>query len=157
MQTLEDFRTHHREIRAMIVRLERLLTAEQLQVRPNAMVAHQLICHLAERVKQHLAEEDRGLYPALLVHEDPRIKSIAWGFISGERPLRRLFEAYRQRWLADCELRFEPAFLSETRDMLGLIQDRIQREEQTLFPRLEQAIGRTPPPPPRAGAAASGA
>jgi hypothetical protein len=156
MQTLDEFRTHHQEIRAMIVRLERLLTEEQLQVQPNAMVAHQLICGLAERVKRHLAEEDRGLYPALLVHEDPRIKSVAWGFISGERPLRRLFDAYRQRWLADCELSFGPGFLAETRDMLGLILDRIDREERSLFPRLEQIAGPGPAVPSRPGGMAAG-
>jgi hypothetical protein len=151
MQILDDFRARHREIRQTISDLQQLLTEEQLRIRPNAMTAHQLICSLADKVKRHLAEEDKGLYPALLVHDDPRIKSIAWGFISGDRPLRRLFEDYRHRWLEYCDLRFGPRFLAETADMFHLILDRIEREERTLFPRLEATGMYRHSPPGEAG------
>jgi hemerythrin-like domain-containing protein len=141
MEILQGFRARHVEIRDMIGDLQLLLQPDQLRIRPNAKTAYRLLCELSDVLKQHLAEEDRGLYPSLLVHEDNRVKSMAWGFISGERPLRRLFDDYRKRWLAECDFTFSNEFLSETVDILDLVEQRIQREESLLFPKLEE-IGR---------------
>ncbi len=138
MPDLEEFRARHAEIRRIISDLESLLVPEQLRIRPNARTAYGLLCDLAVKVKTHLAEEDRGLYPPLLIHQDPKIKSMAWGFISGERPLRRLFDDYHRRWLKDCNFDLSDAFLGETREVLVLIVDRIEREENLLFPKLEE-------------------
>jgi hypothetical protein len=105
MSTLESYRHTHGELRQMIEDLRSLLTPEQLRIRPNAKTAYELLCDLGTKVRSHLAEEDRSLYPSLLIHEDPKVKSIAWGFISGEKPLaqdlRRLSQALAE------ELRFQ--------------------------------------------------
>jgi hypothetical protein len=120
----------------MIEDLESILTPEMLKIRPNAKTAYQLLCDLSDKVKEHLSEEDRGLYPSLLIHEDPRVKSIAWGFISGEKPLRKTFDDYYKRWLKNCDFNFTDEFLEETREIFAMLTDRIQREEQVLFPKL---------------------
>jgi hemerythrin-like domain-containing protein len=71
-----------------------------------------------------------------LIHEDPRVKSIAWGFISGEKPLRRTFDEYYKKWLKDCDFNFSDEFLEETREIFDMLTYRIDREEQVLFPKL---------------------
>lgn len=138
MEILDGFRSRHVEIRDMIGDLQSLLQPEQLTIRPNAKTAYGLLCDLADMLKQHLAEEDRGLYPPLLIHEDPKVKSMAWNFISGERPLRRLFDDYHRRWLKECDFNFSEDFLSETLEILHLVEERIVREENQLFPKLEE-------------------
>ena len=102
MYTLDGYRSTHAELRQMIDDLRSILTKDQLRIRPNAKTAFELLCDLGEKVRRHLAEEDRGLYPSLLIHEDPKVKSIAWGFISGERPLRKTFDDYHKHWLKNC-------------------------------------------------------
>ncbi|WP_295384269.1 hemerythrin domain-containing protein [uncultured Thiodictyon sp.] len=136
MQTLDGYRCTHSELRQMIDDLRALLTTEQLRIRPNARTAHELLCDLGERVRRHLAEEDRGLYPSLLIHDDPKVKSIAWGFISGERPLRKIFDDYHKNWLKNCDFNFSDDFVAETHEVFEMVGERIEREEQVLFPKL---------------------
>jgi hemerythrin-like domain-containing protein len=143
MQTLDGYRSSHADLRQMIDDLRSIMTVEQLKVRPNARTAYQLMCELASKVKQHLADEDRQLYPNLLIHEDPKVKSIAWGFISGEKPLRRTFDEYYKKWLKDCDFNFSEDFLEETREIFDMLSFRIEREEQVLLPKLVE-IGMFP-------------
>lgn len=136
MHTLDGYRSTHSELRQMIEDLRSLLTQEQLRIRPNAKTAFELLCDLGEKVRRHLADEDRGLYPSLLIHEDPKVKSIAWGFISGEKPLRKTFEDYHKHWLKNCDYNFNDEFLAETHEVFDMVGQRIEREERVLFPKL---------------------
>lgn len=133
---LDGYRSTHTDLRQMIDDLRSLLTTEQLRIRPNAKTAYELLCDLGERVRQHLAEEDCGLYPRLLIHEDPNVKSIAWRFISAEKPLRQTFDDYYSRWLKTCDFNFSEEFLAETRGVFDMVGERIDREEQVLLPKL---------------------
>jgi hypothetical protein len=136
MHTLDGYRSTHSELRQMIDDLRSILTAEQLRIRPNARTAYELLCDLGERIRRHLAEEDRALYPSLLIHDDPKVKSIAWGFISGEKPLRQTFDDYHARWLKNCEFDFTTEFLAETHQVFEMVGQRIDREERVLLPKL---------------------
>ena len=136
MQNLTSYRNRHAELTQMIDDLRQIMTPEMLKIRPNAKTAYQLLCDLSDKVKEHLSEEDRGLYPSLLIHEDPKVKSIAWGFISGEKPLRKSFDDYHKKWLKNCDFNFTEEFLQETSDVFEMLSDRIEREEQVLIPKL---------------------
>jgi len=136
MQTLEHYRGSHAELRQMIDDLRSILSLDQLKIRPNAKTAYELLCDLSEKVRGHLAEEDRTLYPSLLIHEDPKVKSIAWGFISGEKPLRKTFDDYYKHWLKNCDFNFTEEFIAETQEVFEMVGHRIEREEQVLLPKL---------------------
>ena len=136
MPDLTSYRNSHMALRQMIDDLKSILTPDMLKIRPNAKTAYELLCELGTKVRSHLAEEDRSLYPTLLIHEDPKIKSIAWGFISGEKPLRKVFDAYHKRWLKSCDFKFTDDFLVETHEVFDMVASRIDREEQVLFPKL---------------------
>lgn len=136
MSTLETYRNAHAELRQMIDDLCAIMKPEFLNIRPNAKTAYELLCDLGSKVTSHLAEEDRCLYPTLLIHEDPQVKSIAWGFISGEKPLRKVFDDYHKRWLKNCDFNFTEEFLTETLDVFDMVAKRIDREEQVLLPKL---------------------
>ncbi|MCB1859741.1 MAG: hemerythrin domain-containing protein [Gammaproteobacteria bacterium] len=123
----------------MLSNLKIMLKPELLGIKPNAQAAHEHLCLLGKKLKQHLSEEDRGVYPPLLTHEDPKLKSLAWGFISGEKPLRKQFESYYQKWLKECDFSFNEAFLQETEEVFSAIESRIQREQAVLLPRLEES------------------
>lgn len=136
MSNLESYRSSHAELRQMIDDLKSIMVPELLRIRPNAKTAYELLCDLGTKVRSHLAEEDRSLYPTLLIHEDPRVKSIAWGFISGEKPLRKVFDDYHKRWLKNCDFNFTDEFLAETQEVFEMVSKRIEREELVLFPKL---------------------
>jgi len=139
MNRLDDFRDRQSELLQMISDLKMMMKPEQLKIKPNAKAAHEHLCKLGDKLKEHLSEEDRGLYPPLLTHEDPKLKSLAWGFISGEKPLRKQFENYHRKWLKDCDFTFSENFMSETREVFQAIEARIDREQVVLLPKLEES------------------
>lgn len=139
MKGLDEFRSTQLEILEMIGDLKIMLKPEQLKAKPNAKAAHEALCALGQKLKDHLAAEDKGLYPPLLTHEDPKLKSLAWGFISGEKPLRKQFDSYYHAWLKDCDFSFSDKFMGETQEIFTLIEARIEREQTVLFPKLEES------------------
>jgi hemerythrin-like domain-containing protein len=135
MNTLDSYRDSHAELRQMVDDLQSLMTPERLRISPNAQIAYQMLCNLGQRVKCHLAEEDKELYPSLLIHDDPLTKSVAWGSILSEKPLRKRFEAYHKKWLKNCDFDFTDEFLAETYEFLEMIYQRIDHEEHVLLPK----------------------
>lgn len=137
--SLEALAAHRREISEIASTLRAMLSPDQLQIRSIAQVAKRLLCDLCGRVATHLIEEDEDLYPSLLAHGDIRIQHMAWGFQVGDRPLRRQFEAYDQRWLKDCDFEFTEQFLDDTVELLDAIEMRLKREQQVMIPQLEDS------------------
>ena len=135
MHDLAHYRNRHTDLLQMIEDLQQLLTPEMLRIRPNAKTAYLLLCELGSKVKEHLSEEDRGVYPSLLINDDPRVKSIAWGFISGERPLRQTFDEYHRKWLKNCDFNFTMDFPRESQGVFRMVAERIDRENRVLFPK----------------------
>ncbi len=139
MSTLESLRGSHSEMQEIIGDLRAMMTKEQLSIRPTAMTAHKLICELADKMKDHMVEQDRGIYPDLLTHQDPKLKSMAWGFLNGQKPMRKQFEQYHNKWLKNCDFKFSDDFIADTFEIFDMIEDRIQREETILLPTLEKS------------------
>ncbi len=137
MSAIENLKGSHTEMQEMILDLRAMMTREQLSIRPNAMTAHKLICDLAEKMKEHMSEQDRSIYPDLLIHRDPKLKSMAWGFLNGQKPMRKQFEQYHNKWLKNCDFNFSDEFIADTFEMFDMIEDRIKREESILIPTLE--------------------
>ncbi|MET0026270.1 MAG: hemerythrin domain-containing protein [Candidatus Thiodiazotropha sp.] len=139
MSTLENLRGSHTDMQEIISDLRAMMTREQLSIRPTAMTAHKLICDLADKMKDHMIEQDRGIYPDLLTHQDPKLKSMAWGFLNGQKPMRKQFEQYHNKWLKNCDFNFSEDFIADTFEIFDMIEDRIQREETILIPTLEKS------------------
>lgn len=144
METVSVLREQHAEILGMVEELHPLLNKEQLAIRPVAKTAHRLLCDLAVKLKDHLSKEDKELYPNLLTHNDLKVRSAAWGFVSGEHSLRQFFDAYRKKWLKNCDFEFDDEFLRETNQLLETLAARVEREERFLFPKLEAETEKGP-------------
>lgn len=139
MSTLESMKGSHADMQNIISDLRAMMTKEQLSIRPNAMTTHKMICDLAEIMKGHMSDQDRGVYPDLLTHQDPKLKSMAWGFLNGQKPIRKNFEQYHSKWLKNCDFNFTDEFVADTFEIFDMIEDRIQREETILIPTLEKS------------------
>jgi hypothetical protein len=119
--------------------LRAMMTKEQLSIKPNAMTAYNLICNLADKMKQHMSAQDKSIYPDLLIHQDARLKSMAWGFLNGQKPMRKQFDSYYAKWLKNCDFKFSDEFIADTFEIFDMIEDRIKREESILIPTLESS------------------
>ena len=139
MSTIENLKGSHAEMLDVISDLRAMMTKEQLSIRPNAMTAHKLICDLADKMKGHMSEQDKSIYPDLLIHQDPKLKSMAWGFLNGQKPMRKQFDSYHSKWLKNCDFNFSDEFIADTFEVFDMIEDRIKREESILIPTLENS------------------
>ena len=137
MHPVSFYQEQHVEILGMVEDLRPLLNKQSLELRPVAKTARRLLCEIAEKLKTHLAEEDKELYPSLLTHGDDKVRSTAWGFINGEHGLRQWSAAYNKKWLKDCNFEFTDEFLQETNQLLDALAARVDREERFLFTRLK--------------------
>ena len=138
MTTIAHLREAHGQLQEMIADVKTGLTVENLKIRANAKAMHTLLCDLAIKVREHLGEEDKEMYPQLL-KQGNSLKHTAWNFIAGESELRKEFEAYYKKWLKDCDYQVSDVFLQETHDIMKAILSRIEREEKVLFPQLESS------------------
>jgi len=137
MQPVSVYREQHKEILGMVEELRPLLDKRELEIRPVAKTAHKLLCELMVKVKDHLAHEDKEVYPELLTDSEAKVRTITWGLVSGEHSLRQWFEEYNKKWLKNCDFQFDDEFLRETKSLLDALAMRIEREEHLLFAKLE--------------------
>jgi hypothetical protein len=84
-----------------------------------------------------MSSQDQEVYPGLLIHEDPKLKSMAWGFLNGQKPMRKQFDDYYNKWLKNCDFNFTDEFLAETFEIFDMVEERIARERNILIPSLE--------------------
>ncbi|CAK0767612.1 Hypoxanthine phosphoribosyltransferase [Gammaproteobacteria bacterium] len=136
-EQIHDLQDTHIEIRTMITELKQVMNQEQLAVRPTARMAHHMLCDLTAIIHDHLAEEDKHLYPPLLSHEDPKIRNLVWGFLNGEKAVRKQCDDYRHKWLKECRFEFSDEFITTTLEMLDHVMMRIEQEETLLYPKLQ--------------------
>jgi len=137
MHPVDFYHDQHEALLVLVGDLRPLLNAESLKVRPAARGARKLLREITDKLKEHLASEDKELYPAFLAHEDEQIRTTAWGFISGQHALRHWTDQYQRKWLRDDDLELAEDFLKDTNELLELLAVRVEREERFLFPRLE--------------------
>lgn len=105
---------------------------------------------LARLLLAHLALEDRILYPALQRATDSRTRTTAASLHDETGALAERFSRYMAEWSDDRVAREWAAFCAETRDILTLLGDRIDRENRILYP-LAQAMQRGASPVARTG------
>ncbi len=139
MSTIDILKGSHGEMQDMINDLRAMMTEDQLKIRPNAMTTHRLLCELADKMKSHMTSQDQEIYPGLLIHEDPKLKSMAWGFLNGQKPMRKQYDDYYNKWLKNCDFNFTKEFVAETFEIFDMIDERIEREKSILIPTLESS------------------
>lgn len=133
---LDNFVRQHREIGALV---DRLLSIREEDVEGEALAVARDLSLLAGKIKIHLREEDRLLYPALKGHDNPDLAAVHDDYASEMKNIAGVFEAYKVRFNTATKLTTDPkGFVEETRRVLGTLSERIEREDRDLYPRLSR-------------------
>ncbi len=137
MNAVHAYRRQHGEIAATINTLSELLRDQDAVSRTFDIRA--VLNELSSKLDDHLALEDRVLYPRLLEHGDARVRAAAaelQGELSG---LHAVCDQYFAAWssVSTIAARFH-TFRFETRAVMARLQDRMRREDEELGPALEQ-------------------
>ena len=138
MTTVNELHARRRDILEIASTVESLLSPKQLRVVPIAKVAHILLCDLCDMMTDHLADEHKSVYPAMLTSESQEMHNIAWGLIKNDRMLKPEFLNYKKRWLKDCEFQFTEEFVDDTKEMLDTLHHRMDLEKNNVLPKIAE-------------------
>jgi len=104
--------------------------------------ARDLFFEYKKLVKEHIELVDQKLCSKLIAYSDLEVKNTADRFLSGSMEIRKIFASYVKTWCSEkngvLTIGDHAAFLKETREMFGLVLERIQRETEYLYPLIRQ-------------------
>jgi len=132
MGKTENFRQQHKEMLQIANEISPLLKADQLTANANAVA--QSLAKLAGKLNVHLSMEDKVLYPKLIEHQDPNVKSMANKFIDEMGKIKEVYAQYLNKWSSPEAIKKNPPdFINETKGIFEAISKRITKEDSELY------------------------
>jgi len=135
MIPIEDLRAENREIRDLCNILG--TSVDQYSLRNNSVVC-ELLERFADRVSTHMAHEERSVYRDLLQKHTQEADQLADKFLGNTQELKRIFNGYKRGWCRKPHSETVHAkYVDESREIFKLVCDRIDFEENKIFPHFE--------------------
>ncbi len=140
MLTYDDVNKQNDKITELTNVLTFLLSDRALY---DTQVISDLFFELVREVEDHLKAQDKSVYRTLLACPDPKVRNMSNKFMSGGVEIKRVFAEYLKVWCGrkKCKQLFikdHIVFVRETEEMFELILNRIQDEQEKLFPMLRE-------------------
>ena len=133
---IENLTRQHRELVRTATEMFGWLDAGKLRAR-GAGDVHRALSSLSGILKVHLAMEDRSLYPHLVNHRDLQLRTLALRFLDERARLRDRYEEYKTRWASAAAIEAAAErFIDETRQVLGMMWNRMKMEDDVLHPEI---------------------
>lgn len=135
MGIITTFLEQHRELEGLARDVRARLQPATLG--QNAFELASLLSRFSAKLKVHLAMEDHSLYPALIADPNEHTRALARRFADEMGGLSATFHDYRRKWSGSRVIELAPLeFAIETREILRLLGNRIDREDRELYPAL---------------------
>ncbi len=140
MLTYDDVNKQNDKITELTNVLTFLLSDRALY---DTQVISDLFFELVREVEEHLKAQDKFVYRTLLASPDQKVRNLSNQFMSGGVEIKRVFAEYLKVWCGrkKCKQLFikdHVVFVRETEEMFELILNRIQDEQEKLFPMLRE-------------------
>jgi len=137
---IDQHRERHEDFMEILANIRTFLISDHLTIKINAKAVYEMLLGLSRLVQFHLSGENHNIYNILITHQNAMIRGMAWCFIDSEKPIRRVFESHYNKWLNNCTFNFTGDFITETLNMLDMLERHIQLEKYILLPKVEDAI-----------------
>lgn len=136
MANTHQFRQQHDELLDIATKMAQGFDIGSLNQDAKQMRA--LLSELAGKLKVHLAMEDKHLYPKLLAHSDENVRNTAQQYIDEMGGIAQVFMEYLDRWPHANAIQENAAgFIEETKGLFNALGNRINQENNNLYPMLE--------------------
>jgi len=137
MYSLDELKQQNQDIKNLCNVLSVLIENKSLHDNPYVC---KLMSRFKEKVWMHLVFEDNTVYAELLRHENKSVSDIAQKFHDSARVIKKRFSGYVRHWcnpaVTDAE---HQALLEESREIFNLIRERVNYENEQMFPLIEKA------------------
>ncbi len=133
---VDNLSKQHRQLARVGSEMFGWLEAGKLRAAGGAE-AHRCLATLTGILRVHLSMEDRSFYPGLLDHRDPELRALAAQLLDERRRSELRYERYRERWPSATAIAAAPeAFIDDTREVLGLLWQRMHDEDDRFHPEI---------------------
>ena len=119
--------------------------ASAIKSRSDSQEARALIQSIDALLRDHLAQEDEDLYPALMAAEDEETRRLGADASEAMGGIVGAWNNYRDHWTLEVILGQARRFAAATEALVGALALRIEMENEVLYPameRLNAAAGR---------------
>lgn len=138
----KEFSEQHEDILNVAQQLAATLDVEALS--RDAWDTRGLLSTLAGKLIVHLAMEDKILFPNLRNGPDENVRSVLQEFTDEMSGIAEVFLAYIDKWPHAMAVEERPQeFVDETQTILGVLGERVEKEEKSLYPMLQNSIERS--------------
>lgn len=131
------YRQQHAELSAIIQHLDTLLAAPEARTAAARVRAD--VEALARKLNAHLNQQDEGLYPRLLYHDDTQVRDTARHMCREMGAVRKDFDRFVAAWASVplMTVRF-PTFAADARSVTGRLSAHLDAAEKALPPLVEK-------------------
>jgi len=137
MQSMELLKNQHKVVISMTTNILGLLTKEPFTSEVDNINISLRI--LAGKVREHLALEDREVYPRLLLYGDSAIVSLVTQYKNGIGNLLPRFNFYIENWSNKAKIQEHSTdFIRETNEILNALLQRVETEDAELYPLVDK-------------------
>ena len=136
----ENFRRQHEELASAGAEILQLLEGDDAAIVSRSTELRRKVARFGGKLKMHASMETDALYPRLLEHRDPKVRSTADGLLREVKDLYGAFDHFVKRWPDTASIEADPrAFAKDTRKMLKTLWLRMCRENDELYPLADAA------------------
>jgi len=139
MLSIKQLNNQNENIKELSGVLEYLIKNKEMC---SSKVTCDLFLNYAKEVNDHLQLEEKDVYSPLLNHDDLQIRNTVVDFFNGSLEIKRIFNTYLTTWCKNETLRVRKhdEFVQETREIFGLVSNRLNAESTILYPTVIDAL-----------------
>jgi hypothetical protein len=135
MSLKNELKAENQEISDTIEVLTYLISHNELRSNP---VFCKLLKNFSDTVNEHLAHESRTAYRELLPQNDNGAHEVATQFLNNTNQLNKIMKDYAKHWCkAPHDFNSNEAFIDETKSIFHLVTERVNLEQEKLFPYIQ--------------------
>lgn len=138
MARTDSLREQHKKALEIVSAIQADLNPTKLAQDAQAISAN--LSKLSGTIGVHLAMEDKSLYPAMMGSANAEVKKAADKFSKEMGNIGAVFGAYTKKWNAGTIKSDPNAFITETKQIISVLGDRIKREEAELYPLADKLL-----------------
>lgn len=129
---LSSYLEQHKSIRDEINWIQSNLTTVKVEENAEEIALH--INQLSGKLKIHLMNEDKFLYPSLIANPDMAIKQMAIDYQNEMGDLQERFKSFKDKYNVKSKLlEKKESFVEEAKVVIRAIEDRILKEEKEIY------------------------
>lgn len=140
MARTDKFREQHNDLLKIAGELQALLDVAALS--KDGTPARTCLGKLMGKLVLHLSTEDKVLYPELTTHKDVNVATLAKRFAKEMEGTTKAVVAYNEKWGTPSAIKANATlFVTETKQVIQILGDRIKRENQELYAAADRIEG----------------